>query len=331
MIKKLTFLLLMVAGIVTTSCKNDSEDDLQPSTPDTPQDYSGIILNEICGSSDEGDWIEFYNNSDKDVQLDGSTIIKTDETGQTENVYTFPKGATIKGKGYLIVYGKDSKNQQITAGISNTKEVGIELQSPSKTSIDKFDRDANVGQDKGHANNGSYARIPNGDKNGQWVVVANATLNAENKEETPTQGTNIKGVVLNEVCGESEDGDWIEFYNTTDKDIQLKGAQIIKVDEEGQSENIYTFPEGATIKSKGYLIVYGKDSKNPQFTAGISNKKEIILKLTDATGIVADQFDRDTNIGKDKGHETDGSYARIPDGTGNWTVTTAATINATNK
>lgn len=333
MIKKLTFFLLITAGIVMASCKNDSEDDLIPDAPETQQDYSGIVLNEICGSSDNGDWIEVYNNSDKDVQLDGSVLVKTDEDGKTETIYTFPKDNTIKGKGYLIVYGKDSKNPQFTPGISNSKEVGIELKSPSGTSIDKFDRDQNVGKDEGHDNNGSYARIPNGDKNGKWVVVKKATPEAENQEEKdePVTGADIKGVVLNEVCGDSQEGDWIELYNTTGKDLQLTGAQVLKTDEEGKTEKIYTFPEGKTIKAGGFFILYSDKKGGKDFTAGISNTKQLILQLLDASGVVADTFDRDQNVGKDKGHDADGSYARIPDGTGSWSITATATPDASNK
>lgn len=320
--KKNLFLMAVLAvGLLATACKNDSEDDLHVIDPPMAQDYSGIVLNEICGSSSNGDWVELYNNSDKPVDLAGVKIDKTDEEGKTETVYTFPSNSGIAAKGYLVIYGKDSKNPQITAGISNSKEVALELKTPTGNSIDKFDRDANVGKDKGHDNNGSYARIPDGDKSGAWKVEAAATEGKENKdiEVTPIPGGDATGVVLNEICGLSDaddTDDWIELYNTTGKDIDLGGTKIIK---DGK-DVMCTFASGKVIKAGGYLVLSGKAN---ELAKGISNKKEVVLELQNADGTTVDKFDRDTSVGKDATHDVGQSYSREPNGTGAWKVATA--------
>ena len=321
--KKNLFLMAVLAvGLLATACKNDSEDDLKTPAPEGDVDYSGIVLNEICGSSDNGDWVEVYNNSDKPVDLAGVNLDKTDEEGKTETVYTFPTNSTVAAKGYLVIYGKDSKNPQITAGISNSKQVALELKTPAGGSIDKFDRDANVGKDKGHSDNGSYARIPDGDKSGTWKVEASATEGTENKDvETPTllPGGDVTGVVLNEVCGLSDaddTDDWIELYNTTDKDIDLRGAKIIK---DGK-DVMCTFPTGKVLKAGEYLILSGKAH---ELAKGISNTKEVVLDLQNADGTSVDKFDRDANVGQDVTHDVGQSYSREPNGTGTWKVATA--------
>lgn len=317
------FLTLLAAGsLFVASCKNDSEDDLKTTAPVENADYTGIMLNEICGASANGDWVELYNNSDKPVNLGNVTLSKTDETGTTDVVYTFDANSVIAAKGYLVVYGKDSKNPQITAGISNTKEVALELKSPTGTSIDKFDRDANVGKDKGHDTDGSYARIPNGDKNGQWKVEAQATEGTENKDveaPSPTPSGDITGVALNEICGlsdEDDSDDWIELYNTTDKDITLDGAKILK---DGKDE-MYVFPAGTVIKAGAYLVL---STAKGELKKNISNKKEVAIDLETADGKSVNSFDRDKDLGADAKHDAGQSYSREPDGTGAWKVATA--------
>lgn len=320
MIKKIAFFLLMAAGVIVTSCKNDSEDDLIPDVPDTPQNYTGVVLNEICGKSADGDWIELYNNADEKVLLDGCILIKTDETGSSKTIYTFPRQTEIQPNGYLVIYGKDSQTPAFTDGISDTKAVGLELQSPAKSSIDKFDRDTNVGKDNAHPEGGSYARLPNG--TGAWAVTATATLGAENKAgevPSPEPSGDITGVVLNEICGlsdEEDSDDWIELYNTTDHAIVLDGAKIMK----DEKDTMHTFTGGTTIEAGGYLVL---SSAKKELAKGISNKKEVALDLQTSDGTSVDSFDRDKDLGTETKHEVGQSYARIPNGTGAWKVATA--------
>lgn len=320
--KNLLLMCLAAGALLVSSCKNDSEDDLKTTGPAENIDYSGVMFNEICGDSKNGDWVELYNSSDEAVKLTGVTLSKTDEEGQTEVVYTFPDNSTIASKSYLVIYGKGSKNPQITAGISNTKEVALELKGPDGKSIDKFDRDVNLGTDEGHKTDGSYARIPNGDKSGKWKVEAQATEGTENKDveaPAPTPSGDITGVVLNEICGLSDaddTDDWIELYNTTDKDITLDGTKIVK---DGKTD-IYVFPEGSVLKAGAYLVL---STAKKELTKNISNKKEVKIDLQTADGKSVNSFDRDKDLGPDVTHDVGQSYSREPNGTGVWKVATA--------
>ena len=182
--------LLAAACLLTammTGCKNDSEDDIpgwdtpnQPSTPTTPttptEDKGKVVINEVCGLQDpEDDWIELYNTSTAEKDLSGASIEKTDETGKTKTIFTFPDNYKISGKAFAVIA---TLSGELQAGISNKKEVTLELKDKDGNSLDKFDRDANVGQDRSHNLGESYARMPNG--TGNWTI-ATATRGTENK------------------------------------------------------------------------------------------------------------------------------------------------------
>lgn len=172
----------MLACMAFTGCKNDDEDDLlqQVAPPETEKTdkagYDGLALNEICGKQDpDDDWVELYNSSAKDIDLAGCKLVKTDEEGQQKVIYTAPKGKTVKTGAFVVIA---TLSGELQGGISNSKEVGIDLQSPDGKSLSKFDRDSDVGKDNGHKAGGSYARIPDG--TGKWQVVAKATRGGKN-------------------------------------------------------------------------------------------------------------------------------------------------------
>lgn len=133
-------------------------------------------------------------------------------------------------------------------------------------------------------------------------------------DDTVDNGT----LVINEICGQQDpDDDWVELYNGTTKPYDLSGAQILKTDEDGKEKYIYTFPDGTTLDAKSYLVVA---TLTGELTSGISNKKQVGIALVLEDGTIVDAFDRDTDLGEDATHPTDGSYARIPDGSGPWTI-----------
>lgn len=185
---KTKYLLAAVCllAAVLTGCKNDSEDDIpgwdnpdQPSTPANPstptEDNGKVVINEVCGLQDpDDDWIELYNTSATEKDLSGASIEKTDETGKTKTIFTFPDNYKITGKGFAVIA---TLSGELQAGISNKKEIVLELKDKDGNSLDKFDRDANVGQDRSHNLGESYARVPNG--TGTWTITT-ATRGTEN-------------------------------------------------------------------------------------------------------------------------------------------------------
>jgi len=134
-----------------------------------------IILNEICGQqTPDDDWVEIFNNSDAEYDVSGMKLIKDGSTGTP--LYTFPAGTKIAAKGYKVISTLPA-GSGLMAGISNTKDVKIELTTPSGSVISFFQKTATtlVG---GHPADGSYARSPNA--TGDWVVKTAFTKGAAN-------------------------------------------------------------------------------------------------------------------------------------------------------
>ena len=307
-----------------TGCKTDSEGDIL--APGADEEPSGkVVINEICGKQDpDDDWLELYNPSQDEADLGGAQIVKTDEEGKDEVVFTFAKGKTIKPGEYVVVA---TLTGELQAGISNSKEVGLRLVAANGEVMDRFDRDKDVGKDKSHAVGGSYARVPDG--NGSWTIADTATRGTSNGQSaTPGGGSDDGKLVINEVCGKQDpDDDWLELYNNSQADKDLSGAQIVKTDEEGKDEVIFTFAKGAVAKANSYVVVA---TLTGELTAGISNKKQVALTLVAADGTVIDKFDRNKDVGDGVQHEVGGSYARVPNGTGSWQVVTKATRGQAN-
>lgn len=153
---------------------------------------------------------------------------------------------------------------------------------------------------------------------------------SESDIPTPADG-DYRGIVLNEICGgaaDNKDDDWVEICNTTDAEVDLSGVQLVKIDEDDLSETLCALASGTRIAAHGYLVV----SKTAgAFSAGISNSKKVSIVLTSPSGEKEiDRFDRDAAVGTDQGHDLGGSYARIPDGTGDWAIVTESTRGEAN-
>ena len=94
--------------------------------------------------------------------------------------------------------------------------------------------------------------------------------------------------------------------------------------------SIYTAPVGTKIAGKAYFVVNTKVVPPAVgLTAGISNTKDVKLELTSPQGVIFSYFQKTatTLVG---GHALNGSYARIPNATGDWVITTAYTKGAAN-
>lgn len=314
---------LLIGSFAVAGCKTDSEDDIPGWGDDDKTEVTGgdVVINEMCGKQDpDDDWVEFYNKGTETVDMGGAYIIKTDEDGLDEVIYTFPSGRTLAPGGYLVVA---TTTGELQAGLSNSKQVALTLVMGDGTVADKFDRDADIGKDISHDEGGSYARVPDG--TGRWQVVEACTRGTANSAGAADEAPKV---VLNEICGKQDpDDDWLELLNIGGESADMGGAYIVKTDEDGLDETIYTFPSGSSLAPGEHLVIA---TLTGELQAGISNKKQVALTLYAADGTMLDRFDRDTDIGKDVSHSEGGSYARQPDGTGAWTVADKATRGTAN-
>ena len=318
---------LSTTVLLCAGCKDDKE-----ILPPADGDYTGVVLNEICGGAaddKDDDWVEIYNTNDSEIDLSGVQLVKIDEDDLSEILCAIPNGTRIAAKGYLVVA---KKNGAFSAGISNTKKVSIVLNSPSGSiEIDRFDRDAELGADTGHVLGGSYSRIPDG--TGVWTIVTECTRGEANKapeaEPAPTPDPDAvkdySGLVLNELNG-NKPAKYIEICNTLDKPVDLTGVQLRKNDE---TPVIWIAPEGLSIEAGGRITLISDQPSNNTaagFEGGLSAKKSLKIELLDPEGNLLDVFKNLNASGQEiwddtpryNGETNVESFGRYPDATGEW-------------
>ena len=144
-------------------------------------------------------------------------------------------------------------------------------------------------------------------------------------------------VVINELMADNDNiimdpqgdnDDWVELFNRTDSPVDLTGMYLSdKVD----NPTKWQFPDGTEIAANGYLIVWcDEDHDDEDATEGLhANFK---LSKSGETVLLVDT-DANKNMELDRivfgEQETDVSYGRIPNGTGDFQVV-AATPGAEN-
>lgn len=120
---------------------------------------------------------------------------------------------------------------------------------------------------------------------------------------------------------DGEFDDWIELFNLTDQDVDLSGYYL-----SDNPDNLpkYAFPAGTFIKAKDYLIIWAdEDGKQKGLHANfkLSAGGESLFLLRPDTSLI-----ERVDFGEQK---TDLSYARIPNGSGPFQITTP-TFNKSN-
>ncbi|MFA5134157.1 MAG: lamin tail domain-containing protein, partial [Patescibacteria group bacterium] len=145
------------------------------------------------------------------------------------------------------------------------------------------------------------------------------------QQTTPTNSTNIAlwhSLKINEFMpNPAEGGEWVELYNPTDTNLDLKGG-IICDDRVATSCKIISL-DGMVAPAKSFLLVRLSGSK-------LNNGGDAVILKT-PIGTVADRV----NYGGDAIPEKDESFARKTDGfdtdgDGDWTIASKPTPGGTN-
>jgi hypothetical protein len=162
-------------GIVTSVFNHDVGTSWPKITVAPAPNWAAIVLNEICGAqTPDDDWVEFYNNSDAEVDISGMKLIKDGVVASPQ--YTFPAGTKIPARGYKVVTTLQPGGG-LLSGISNTKVVKLELTTPTGVVVSFFEK-TTANFLTGHPVDGSYARTPNA--TGDWAVKTAYTKGAAN-------------------------------------------------------------------------------------------------------------------------------------------------------
>jgi len=146
----------------------------------------------------------------------------------------------------------------------------------------------------------------------------------------PTDWTKLK---LNEVSGSGADAEkFFELYNASDYPIKLTGVTINK-----DKALSWTGIDGEVVPAHGVFAIIGAKGTTPRgFSSGFSAKKNVIIELFNPGGDKLDTFQRGdepeegVEWGGQKLSDNEGSWSRIPDGTGKWMQTATKTPGAAN-
>lgn len=155
---------------------------------------------------------------------------------------------------------------------------------------------------------------------------------SKDDDEEPQESGIAGSVVINELMPKNsatvadQDGeydDWIELYNLSDEDVDISGFFI---SDKKNNPTRWQFPEGTVIGQKDYLIVWADGDSMTQaglhtnFKLSAAEGENVVFMTSDQQLIDLVEFPP-TLIEQ--------SYARIPNGTGDFQWTTP-TFNAPN-
>jgi hypothetical protein len=129
-------------------------------------------------------------------------------------------------------------------------------------------------------------------------------------------------VKLNEIYSRGTTGneDWIEIFNPSTSAIDLSGYKIYDNGGQSGSKPKKEFPAGTTIPAGGFFVIVVDDTTESGFGLS-SGGEQVWLEKADGTMIDEVTFPA---LG------VDSSYARKPDGSNNWEITSPPTKGLSN-
>ncbi len=98
------------------------------------RDFTSVRINEFMASNgdtlnasdgEDYDWIELYNTSDEDIDLEGLCL---SDGKKTLDKFVFPKGVTLKANAYMIIFASGTEK------ITTLENGDIEICVPYKLS-----------------------------------------------------------------------------------------------------------------------------------------------------------------------------------------------------
>jgi hypothetical protein len=160
----------------------------------------------------------------------------------------------------------------------------------------------------------SFGRCPSG--TGDLVANTTATPGTPNDCPLPAGASDI---AINEIESNGDTvGDWVELTNTGTGPVDVSGWKIL----DNEASHVTTpvvIPAGTTIAPGAFYSIYTESGQSPGF--GLGGDDSATLLLPDGTTVV------DTYAWT---AHADATYARCPDGVGDFTGSTASTRGAAN-
>lgn len=182
------FVLAAAAAVALVACNKDNPTVDGSGDQGGASKVSGLVLNELSGADK---FIELYNTTDAEINLDGCYIVKYDSSkeGGKSTTWTGKGGIKIAAKGFVVLessdladeaeggdpnYAYESENHIFKGGLSGKKNVFIELYSAKDEKLSEFQRGSEgagwnqvsgFNNDKKH----TFSRVPDG--TGEFVYA----------------------------------------------------------------------------------------------------------------------------------------------------------------
>lgn len=289
----------------TTQILEESSTDLEnvnllaANNENTSQNDFDIVINEIMTKApDKGkDYVELLNKGNGPVDLTGWYIFdsedRADKVIKLDGIILNPGEVFVLEEDTLFDFGL-GKNDTVRLFNKNDQLIGS-YQWEGGHPNEVFARNPETGQmQEAKASKGQINPIP-----------AKEEEQTPPAEDTNTVESAFKGkVVVNEVESKDPSGgkDYAEIYNNTDQAIDISGWYILDNDPKNKKDSKYTVKEGTSIPAKGFFVF----EEDVDFDFGLGDNDEV--NLYDKEDKLVDKFAWQNHA--------NGTYGRIPDGTG---------------
>ncbi|MGP6170870.1 lamin tail domain-containing protein [Microbacterium sp. A204] len=280
-----------------------------PTAATAAEEPLGIRINEVVsngGSPD--DWIEFYNYSDSDVDLGGYILLDNAQ----KDAYTFASTTVVEPGEYLVL----DTDTDFAFGLG--KGDSVRLFAPGATTATdtpvletSWPADTHAVPSWGAQGDGADA---------EYVITAESSKGAENifatdGGEEGTPGTD-SDVVLNEIIYDEISGysDRVEIFNRGTDTASIAGWTI---SDDKRDRFSTPFARGTELAPGAFVVL----ETDVDFAFGLGKGDEVVLY--DATSAEVDAYTYENTA-------PIATFARCPDGTGDWAHATEATPGAAN-
>jgi hypothetical protein len=256
-----------------------------------------IRINEVeSNGGTPGDWIELLNTGSTDADLSGYVIKDDDDAHE----YTLPSGTIIAPGAFLVLDQFDDETSLGSFDFGLGGNDTVRLFDTADTIVD-----AQAWTSHGQPTWGVH------DLTGstEWVQTATSTKGAANDFATPN-------VVVNEIVyDDAATGldDTIELYNVGPVTADLSGWMVT----DDKAEEFGVLPSGTAIAPGGFLVLV----KDVDFPFGLGKNDSVVLLDTTSTTIDEYAYENTAPVS---------TWARCPDGTGDWAHATEPTPGAAN-
>lgn len=211
----------------------------------------GVVINELLpdpqGSDTDGEWVELYNSSDRDVLLKGCYLKDVAKT------FYFTDQA-IAGLGFLILLYKETKINLNNSGDS------VELFAPSGEPLSA------VSYEKSPASGYAWSKKEGG--NYDWTT----TPTPGEKNIIPPKKEYSKKIKFNEVLanpdGIDKNHEWVELRNDDLINVDLKNWAI-----ENGSKKLFVIKDATVVPSGFFVVSIEKSSMS------VRNRGEVLRLL----------------------------------------------------